>query len=265
MKLIEEGSLHIGPAGWDRGTGSYRRLEKLAERYGAAEISSSEDGPLPTELARMWVKVGRQNPHLRFAARAWQRFTHEPGFSERDAQRFRQSLSPLLEAGQLGAVHLAFPSGFRFQKDTREKLIATRRALAGLPLVAEFPHQSWSSEEALGTLIDFHIGFSNLDQYQHARAMPPTAFLTSPVGYVRFRGRNAPGPQTMGPQAAPPYRYCAQELEGWAHRIRKVNRFAKMTFVVFTGFAEDAEEMAQLLGKAPQWPRQVALFPARAA
>ena len=65
-----------------------------------------------------------------------------------------------------------------------------RRAFHEFPLVAEMRHSSWMHDEALGTLIDYHIGFANIDQAAYTKAMPPTSLLTSPIGYVRLHGRN---------------------------------------------------------------------------
>ncbi len=142
-----------------------------------------------------------------------------------DFERFREGLMPLVEKRRLGALLLEFPSTFRFNPMSRARLVQLRREFAGLPLVGEFRHSSWMCEEALGTLIDHQIGFCNLDQPEHSRAMPPTAILTATVGYVRLRGRNAAGIST------PSYLYTEQQLDGWVHRIRKVSRFAKHTII----------------------------------
>ena len=56
--------------------------------------------------------------------------------------------------------------------------------------MAEMRHGSWMHEEALGTLIDYHVGFANIDQAAYTKAMPPASILTSPIGYVRLHGRN---------------------------------------------------------------------------
>ena len=40
------------------------------------------------------------------------------------------------------------------------------------------------AEEAIGTFIDYRVGFCNIDQPEYTRAMPPTALLTS-AGFPR--------------------------------------------------------------------------------
>ena len=85
---------------------------------------------------------------------------------------------------------MQFPWSFRFTVENREFLIRLRRTFSEFPLVAEMRHSSWMAEEAVGTFLDYRIGFCNIDQPDYTRAMPPTAFLTSGIGYVRLHGRN---------------------------------------------------------------------------
>jgi uncharacterized protein YecE (DUF72 family) len=98
------------------------------------------------------------------------------------------------------------------------------------------------AEEAIGTFLDYRVGFCNIDQPQYTRAMPPTAMLTSDVGYVRLHGRN---PQNSLGAFEPSalrkrqhdYLYSQAELEEWSHRIEQTSRFADRTFVVFNNDA----------------------------
>jgi uncharacterized protein YecE (DUF72 family) len=103
-------------------------------------------------------------------------------------------------------------------------------------------HSSWMAEEAIGTFLDYRVGFCNIDQPRYTRAMPPTAMLTSDVGYVRLHGRN---PQNSLGAFEPSalrkrqhdYLYSQAELEDWSHRIEQTARFAERTFVVFNNDA----------------------------
>ena len=85
-------------------------------------------------------------------------------------------------------------------------------------------HASWAHEEALGTLIDYRIGFANIDQAPYTKAMTPNSFVTSAVGYVRLHGRNPEHWQrefgrTANPAAAHDYLYSRAELLEWKKRI----------------------------------------------
>jgi uncharacterized protein YecE (DUF72 family) len=88
--------------------------------------------------------------------------------------------------------------------------------------------------------------------------MPPTAYLTSPVGYVRLHGRN---PQdwarefgrTQAPASRHDYLYSTAELEQWRTRIDHLQRLAGKTFVFANNDASgksivNALQLAALLG-----------------
>jgi uncharacterized protein YecE (DUF72 family) len=95
-------------------------------------------------------------------------------------------------------------------------------------------HSSWAQDEALGMLIDYRIGFCNIDQAAYTKAMPPSAHLTSEIGYVRMHGRNPLDwmPLSTQPAARHDYLYSTAELIEWKARIDQIARFAARTFVI---------------------------------
>jgi uncharacterized protein YecE (DUF72 family) len=217
---------------------SFHPVEFLAARFDTVEIAQSFYQDIRPELARLWAVKVRHNPRFRFTARAARDFTHERVLERKRVDGFVAGLEPLLAQGMLGALLLQFPSSFRFTAENKDFLIRLRRALHMFPLVAELRHDSWGSEEGLGTLIDYHIDFCNLDQPPAMRAMPPTAHLTWRVGYVKLHGRRCGPGFTMfddrGEKASRnDYLYGAAELEEWKQRIAHVARFAQSVFVVF--------------------------------
>jgi uncharacterized protein YecE (DUF72 family) len=126
----------------------------------------------------------------------------------------------------------------RFTQENRDFFIALRRAFHEFPLAAEMRHDSWAREEAVGVFIDYHVGFCNIDQPAHTRAMPPTAFLTSRTGYVRLHGRNPANSLGHFEPGAPrarqhDYLYSLEELAEWKTRIDKIHRYAERTVVIF--------------------------------
>jgi uncharacterized protein YecE (DUF72 family) len=233
-RLIETGPIHCGPSGWTHTqwqgvfypqikSKNFHQLEYCSRFFNTIELTSSFFAPLRPELSQLWCKLVKTNPDFQFSARVWRKLTQGDPVEAKDIAAFREGLRPLEEAGRLGAVLMQFPAGFRFNAENRATFINLRRELKHLPLVAEFRHASWMEEDALGMLIDYHVGFCNVDQPEHSRAMPPTAFQTSPVAYIRLEGRSF----------AQPYQYNTDELAEWTHRIRKASRFAKRTFVIF--------------------------------
>ncbi|HUS07296.1 MAG TPA: DUF72 domain-containing protein, partial [Bryobacteraceae bacterium] len=127
--------------------------------------------------------------------------------------------------------------------------------------VAEMRHNSWMRDEALGTFIDYHVGFCNIDQPTYTRAMPPTAFLTSSIGYVRLHGRNCFNWYQDNTDPARVHRYdylySEAELAEWKTRIDRFRPHAAKTFVILNNDAGgkavvNAVQLQRLLN--PQGP-----------
>ncbi len=250
--LNPSGTLRIGTAGWSYPhwngivypktfSSGFHPLEFLSRHFDVVEINSSFYQPLKPEISKLWVKKVEYNPDFQFTAKLNQRFTHQRSLDQQEIQDFKEGLWPLLRARKLGALLMQFPWAFRFTAENREFLIALRRAFHEFPLVAEMRHSSWLAEEAMGTFLDYRIGFCNIDQPEYTSAMPPTAYLTSGVGYVRLHGRNEnnslgafdrrAAEQTR--QRQHDYLYPESILEEWKARVEHIRRFAPSTFVIF--------------------------------
>jgi len=260
--------LRCGVAGWsyrdwDRSVfpkprpRAFHPLEYLSRFFDLLEINTSFYAPVRPEVSRAWLHKVRGNPRFRFTAKLARSFTHERRLEAPEVEAFIEGLRPLQEAGRLGCVLMQFPWSFRFTEENREFLIRLRRTFHRFPLAAEFRHSSWLRQEALGLLIDYHIGFCNIDQPQRQSCMPPSATLTTSIGYVRLHGRGY-GSWFQEFEPRPPaerrdYLYTPEELREWAERIDRISRFAEAVYVVFTNDAAgrsvvNALQMQSLLG-----------------
>jgi uncharacterized protein YecE (DUF72 family) len=262
-------TLYCGPSGWSyshwngivypklkpRG---FHALEDLSKYFDAVEINTSFYQPLRPELASVWERKVARNPKFLFTVKLGRRFTHERSLVPAEVAQFKEGLWPFQRARKLGCVLMQFPWAFRYTEENRQFLIALRRAFHEFPLVAEMRHSSWQHEEALGTLIDYHVGFANIDQAPYTKAMPPSAVLTSRIGYVRLHGRNPQYWQrefnrAATPQAAHDYLYSPKELLEWKTRIDQIQQHAATTFVFANNdaggkSAVTALELGQMLG-----------------
>ncbi len=262
-------TLYCGPSGWSyphwngivypklkpRG---FHALEELSTYFDAVEINTSFYQSIQPELATLWVKKVAQNPKFLFTVKLGRRFTHERSLAPAEIARFKEGLWPFQRARKLGCVLMQFPWSFRYTEENRAFVIALRRAFHEFPLVAEMRHASWLHEEALGTLIDYRIGFANIDQAPYTKGMPPASVLTSRIGYVRLHGRN---PQHWEREfgrparaiAAHDYLYSPPELREWKQRIDNIQQHAATTFVFANNDAGgksvvNALQLAQILG-----------------
>lgn len=262
-------TLHCGPSGWSyqhwngivypklkpRG---FHALEDLARYFDAVEINTTFYQLVRPEIARLWLRKVEANPKFLFTAKMGRRFTHERALNGAEVAQFKEGIWPLHRARKLGCVLMQFPWTFRYTEENRRHLIDLRREFHEFPLVAEMRHGSWMHEEALGTLIDYKIGFVNIDQAAYTNAMPPGSILTSSIGYVRLHGRNpkdwqrefGKSPKTT---AAHDYLYTREELLEWKPRIEDLHQHAATTFVFANNdvggkSVVNALQLAQMLG-----------------
>lgn len=241
-------AVRCGPAGWSyphwnglvypkappRG---FHSLEFLSRYFDTVEINTSFYQPLKPEVTRLWMKKVSANPAFSFTAKLHQRFTHERVLNADEIRTFKDGLWPLLRERKLGCLLMQFPWSFRFTEENREFFICVRRAFHEFPLVAEMRHRSWSLDEALGTFIDYRVGFCNIDQPAYTSAMPPTAFITSAVSYVRLHGRNprnSLGGYSLDASRVRQhdYLYSREELAEWKERIDHLRQFSDATYVI---------------------------------
>jgi len=252
---------YCGPSGWSyphwngvvypasRSRG-FHALEYLAQFFDTVEINTTFYQPIRPEIARLWVRKVAANPRFLFTAKLQRRFTHERLVDAPAVAAFKEGMLPLLRAGKLGCLLMQFPWTFRYTQENREFFIGLRRAFHEFPLVTEMRHASWMAEEAVGTLIDYRVGFCNVDQPVYIKAMPPTSFLTSGVGYVRLHGRDR---QNWNQAERHDYLYSRSELLEWKPRIERLQQLAEKTFVFANNDGAgksvvNALQLAQALG-----------------
>ena len=237
--------LRIGPSGWNypewrgvvypvSGPRPRHPLEYISRHFNVVEIESTFQRPLKAEVARMWLAKVAHNPAFQFTALAARRFTHDRELDREEVARFTEGLRPLVRANRFGCLVFQFPWAFRFTAENRNFLIQLRRAFHEFPMAAELRHASWQVDEAIGTLIDYRLGFVNIDQPAYTGAMPPSALVTSGVGYVRLHGRDKSywSREFRGESGMDDYLYSPQELAEWKERIDHVQAHASSTFVV---------------------------------
>ncbi len=175
----------------------------------------------------------RKTPEVfRFVVKAYRGLTHER--ENPDFAAFCASIQPLKESGKLGCVLAQFPNSFHPIPENKEYLKRLREGLAPFPLVAEFRHVAWSKPETFEMLRGLSVGYCCVDEPQLRGLMPPTAVATSPVGYIRFHGRNAAHwYENQDPQERYDYIYSQEELEEWVPKIRGVEKDTEETYVYF--------------------------------
>jgi len=247
--------VRIGTSGfsfddWDgafypRGLAPGRRLEFYARYFPAVEINSTYYGiPKP----RTFTLLLEKSPgDFEFIVKAHQSMTHEEATPPEAYDDFLRAIDPLREAGRFEGVLAQFPWRFRRTPESERHLADMRRRLDGLPLFAEFRHDSWMKEEVFDTLAGQSIGYCCVDEPSLEGLVPPVARLTTDVAYVRFHGRNAVN--WWGHQGDRyDYDYRPEELKEWQEKIRELAEKAKKTYVFFNNcHAGQAARNARLM------------------
>jgi uncharacterized protein YecE (DUF72 family) len=271
--------VRIGPAGWsyddwkgrvypDPVPRGFDPLAYLSRFFDFIEINSTFYRPAAAAMSQAWAR--RTPDAFVFAAKAWERFTHDRDpVPPAEARVFLDGLAPLRDAGKLGAVLLQYPWFFQDSVVSRDRLRRAVDALRSLaPLVVELRHRSWLG--ALDVLRGLELGFCNIDQPASGSALTGTRILTGPVGYIRLHGRNAKAwfSRTAGRDEKYDYLYSPEELRGWVEAAESMSAADRLFIVTnnhFQGKAVvNALQLARALGRTVEVPDSLrASYPAQ--
>jgi uncharacterized protein YecE (DUF72 family) len=201
----------------------FDRLAFMASLFDTNEINSTFYRIPPVSMARDWARRVAHNDRFRFTAKLFRGFTHDRNATAEDEKAFREAIGAIADAGRLGCVLVQVPVSFRATEENRAVLAAIFDRFRTFPMAAEFRHFSWNAPETLSFLEERSVGFVNIDQPRLKGNLPATSYVTGPVAYYRFHGRNAAkwfGPDTSNEERYN-YFYSEREMEPWAARIRE--------------------------------------------
>jgi len=254
------------------GTSGYSYAEWVEAGFYPEDTPSGDMLPLYAghfpivELNYTWYQMPRAEAMERMRARAPEGFlfaakltrvlTHEvdPGAWPLQAERFRDGVTPLLQAGQLAAVLIQLPPDFVRNEANRGYLARLLDALAGLPLAVEFRHRSWAHDRVFVELERRRIALVAVDEPELPSLFPPLDVVTNPdFFYIRFHGRNLKGWHSGNMQQKFDYDYTDAELQQWVEeRIAPMTNRARHGFIFFNNHVaaqapKNAATLVQLL------------------
>jgi uncharacterized protein YecE (DUF72 family) len=166
-------------------------------------------------------------------------------------QKFKYSLTPLLEAGKLSCVLAQFPYGFFPNRENLDYLGRFKNEMENIPLVFEFRNHTWMKEQTFQLLEKKEIGFCIVDEPKLPKLMPYLPRATSEIGYFRFHGRN-PSWFNVPLKVRYDYLYNEGELKEFVPDIEKISQKTAKTLVFFNNCysgsaAKNAAQMAKML------------------
>ena len=236
-------------------------LGYYASCFPAVEINSTYYGmPRPESMLQMTRRVPEG---FLFTLKAHADMTHSQQFQPEAFARFREALEPLRDSGRLGCVLAQFPGSFHRSRQNEAYLATFREELPETPVVVEFRSATWVKDEIFERLRELQLGFCCVDEPRLAGLMPPVVAATSPVGYVRFHGRNAEKWwQHDEAYERYDYLYREDELREWTSKVEALAAQTERTFVFFNTCQEgksgqNARDFARLLRlPLPEPPQQ---------
>jgi uncharacterized protein YecE (DUF72 family) len=216
-----------------------------------------------TELNYTWYQMPkapaiermcRKTPAgFRFTAKLTRTLTHEidPGAWRGEVARYRDGISPLIQAGQLEAILVQLPPGFRRTPENRRYLAELLDELAGLPVALEFRHVSWATDRVFVELERRQTTLVAVDVPDLPELFPAIDVVTNPnLFYVRFHGRNVRGWRSGNMQNQFDYDYRDAELREWSEgRIPTMAESAETGVVFFNNHvrAQAPQNAARLI------------------
>jgi uncharacterized protein YecE (DUF72 family) len=237
--------IRIGPAGW-----SYRdwegvvypkqprldQLQYLSQFFTTIEINSTFYRPPTPKTGASWVRRTEHSPDFRFTVKLGRSFTHQrEEMDPAEVRQWKEGVSPLLEAGKVGAVLVQFPWSFKNEHPSREYLVRLVEQFSEMPLVIEFRHASWGQPEVLDLLRDLGVGICGIDQPLISHSLPPHPDVTSDVGYFRLHGRNYDNwfRREAGRDERYNYLYNTEELDQQIDLVSTLKEKVEEVYVIY--------------------------------
>jgi uncharacterized protein YecE (DUF72 family) len=221
---------------YPEGLGQQQMLAYYSQHFPAVEINSTYYH-IPTSR-NMAAMATRAEGRVEFSVKAHQDMTHARDKYAEALPHFRAALAPLREAGCLACVLVQFPFSFKATPQNADFLRRVGEGLRPDPLVVEFRHRSWTTDETFGLLADLAAGYCCVDEPHLPNLPPPVARATASPAYVRFHGRNR---QKWWTHAEAweryDYLYTEAELREWVPRIRSLAEAAQKCYAFFNNHA----------------------------
>jgi uncharacterized protein YecE (DUF72 family) len=158
-------------------------------------------------------------------------------------ERFCSALTPLHDAGKLGAVLFQFPQWFPIGKRNRHYILECKRRCEPYGFCVEFRNRTWLSEdnrdETLDFLRSYAVPYVCVDMPQgHTSSVPPIVAATADLAVMRFHGHSDKW-ESKDIYDRFGYRYSESELAEWAPRLRSLSDQASRVHVLMNNCYSD--------------------------
>jgi len=239
----------IGPY-YPPGTPPGKMLEIYAAEFFFVEINSTYYRQPEWKMIKSMEE--KTPAGFQFVLKAHESITHQYSKDYRaNCRKFKEALRPLSESAKLGGILAQFPYSFQNKEDNRKYVLALKEIFSPFPLIVEFRRREWQQEAIFNLLQENSIAYTCVDEPQLKGLMAPLAVRTSPLGYLRFHGRNySTWWNHKKPYERYNYLYNPEELAEWVPKINKIRRGAEKLFISFNNhFQAQAVANARMMQK----------------
>ena len=276
------GDIRVGTAGWTDKTlidsGWYpadagnpeKRLRYYATQFPLVEVDSAYYALPAEQTAKAWAE--RTPDHFTFNVKAFSLFTQhptpvkalpadlreaaakagkdrvylkdiDPDVTGQAWDRFLAALTPLREAGKLGAILLQFPPWFPIGRANKQYILDCAQRVAPDRVCVEFRNHTWMTEDNQKETLEFlsahDLPYVCVDMPQgYSNSIPPVVAATSDLAVLRMHGHSDKW-ESKDIQERFGYRYDDKELKKWAGNVKRLAEDAAETHVVFNNCYRD--------------------------
>jgi uncharacterized protein YecE (DUF72 family) len=212
----------------------------------------------PTQPDGLWPDIAEAiKPEFRGKRNVYSEHL-EPDALDEAWARFERALSPLTDAGRLGAVLLQYPRWFVPKRANRNELAGLRAQLPHLPICVEFRSPRWLADDdrdrTLGVLRDNDLAMVVVDAPPISGLGTVVEATSEDLAVVRFHGRADDTWNKRDVSAAERFRYLydKRELEAWIPNVRHLATQASKVHLLMNNCYQDygvrnALDLQQLL------------------
>ncbi|MFC6465350.1 DUF72 domain-containing protein [Marinilactibacillus sp. GCM10026970] len=258
-----------------------KKLENYSSHFPVVELDTSFYAIPPDKNIKSWIE--KTPAVFTFIPKAYKAMTmHKEWIEEFTSiesmfKVYKQTFSPMVEAGKVKAFLFQFPPYFDCTRQNVQYLRLVRKLMGDWPLAIEFRSQSWFNENNQSKTIHFlkELEMINVivDQPQTPNNSVPTISVSThpSLSIYRLHGRNYEGWLGENIQdwraERTLYEYKEKELESFAETARTLEKDSHEVCVIFNNnsgghAAPNAKTLQKILGLDFEnlSPRQLDLF-----
>lgn len=241
----------VGPF-YPEGTRSVNMLEYYALYFSFVEVNSTY---YHMPGLKLFEGMDKKTPRdFRFAVKLFGGFTHERNSGSEEAEKFKYSLSPIVQKGKLACLLAQFPYSFHHNAENIDYLKKLKQYFQEYELCIEFRNREWVRKDVFDTLRQEKMGFVCVDEPGIRGLISNVIAVTSNVAYLRLHGRNADKWYAGEGSERYDYLYSGSELLEWVNRLREMEDDSGVTLVSFNNHPkgkaiENAKALMGYLGQ----------------